>query len=164
MLFSRVDIPPEISSLSPVMDCEGRRKRTRKFADDDDGAVQTVGGSTQAEIVVSEVRPTKKQRCCDNANQDGPHGQSDLLNMVPDEVVTHILSFCGSVVDRFALQTTCKTFQRISNDSDEMLANIKLGGDVTGKGGIILEEDTPATASSKLTPFAKAGNLEAIYM
>lgn len=46
-----------------------------------------------------------------------------------------------------------------------MLVNIKLGGDVeTGKAGIIQEDDTPATTTAALSPFARAGNLEAIYM
>ncbi|KAI2512863.1 hypothetical protein MHU86_1409 [Fragilaria crotonensis] len=71
--------------------------------------------------------------------------------MVPTEVLHHVLAFCGSTQDRFAIQTTCKTFQRISNDSPELLANVSLGGDVNGRGGLLRDEDTPATASIKLT-------------
>jgi hypothetical protein len=33
-----------------------------------------------------------------------------------------------------------------------------------GNDGIILESDTPQSASEKLTPYALAGNLEALYM
>lgn len=90
--------------------------------------------------------------------------ESKLVQMVPTEVLHHVLAFCGSTQDRFAIQTTCKTFQRISNDSPELLANVSLGGDVNGKGGLLRDEDTPATASIKLTPYCQAGNLEAIYM
>lgn len=112
-----------------------------------------------SDVSDSDKRPTKKPRV-----SLGDEAESKFLSMVPDEVVNHVLSFCGSVQDRFALQSTCKTFQRITTDCDEMLANIKLGGDMAGKGGIVTEDDTPATASNKLTPYAKAGNLEAIYM
>ena len=90
--------------------------------------------------------------------------ESKLVQMIPTEVLHHVLAFCGSTQDRFAIQTTCKTFQRISDDSPELLANVSLGGDVTGRGALLREEDTPTTASIKLTPYCQAGNLEAIYM
>jgi hypothetical protein len=87
-----------------------------------------------------------------------------LLNKLPEDVVAHCLSFLGSTKDRFALQTTCKLFNDISN-SDAMLANVDVGGDMeTGKGGIIQEHNSPATAAASLAPFARAGNLQALYM
>ena len=90
--------------------------------------------------------------------------QSGLLGTLPEDVVSHCLSFLNTVEDRFSLQTTCKQFRRISN-SDKMLVNIQVGGDrETGKNGIIQEEDTPETAAVVLAPFSRAGNLEAIYM
>lgn len=93
-----------------------------------------------------------------------PQQQSALLSKIPEDVVAHCLSFLGSVEDRFALQTTCKQFRRISN-SDKMLAKIQVGGDrETGKNGIIREDDTPEKAAVSLSPFVNAGNLEAIYM
>lgn len=98
------------------------------------------------------------------ADKSNPQLGSYLLRMVPEEVVGHVLSFLGSTEDRFALQCTCRQFKRISN-TDAMLVNVKLGGDLeTGKRGIIQEEDTAATAADALTPFARAGNLDAIYM
>jgi hypothetical protein len=117
-----------------------------------------------------EERPLKKSRSVPAPPEGTVRASSKggdvshLLNMIPDDVVNHVLSYCGSTEDRFALQTTCKTFHRISNDCEEILNNVSLGGDVTGKGGIVQEEDTPETAAIKLTPFVKAGNLEAIYM
>merc|ERR1719162_2833414 len=61
-------------------------------------------------------------------------------------------------------QKTCRLFREISN-SELMLSNVDVVGDLeTGKGGIIQENDTPATASAALAPFARAGNLEALYM
>jgi hypothetical protein len=46
-----------------------------------------------------------------------------------------------------------------------MLEKVNISGDVeTGKNGIILETDTPSTAAATLSPFARAGNLEALYM
>ena len=62
------------------------------------------------------------------------------------------------------MQSTCKAFRDISN-SDEMLAKVDVSGNAeTGKGGIIVDDDTPATAAARLAPFARAGNLEALYM
>jgi hypothetical protein len=108
--------------------------------------------------IVSEpqsVSTPKKQ-----AQQQG----SDFLTKVPEDVVAHCLSFLGTAEDRFALQTTCKLFRDISN-SDPMLAQVNVGGDQeTGKHGIIQDHDTPATAAAALAPFARAGNLEALYM
>lgn len=89
---------------------------------------------------------------------------SDFLSKVPDDVVAHCLSFLGTAEDRFALQSTCKLFRDISN-SDVMLEKVNISGDVgTGKRGIIKESDTPSSAAATLAPFARAGNLEALYM
>jgi hypothetical protein len=55
-------------------------------------------------------------------------------------------------------------FRDISN-SDPMLAQVSVAGNFeTGKRGIIQDHDTPATAAVALAPFARAGNLEALYM
>lgn len=98
-----------------------------------------------------------------NASVD-PQLQSDLLRLIPEEVIGHCLGFLGSVQDRYALQTVCVQFKRISN-TDTMLQDIHLGGNhETGQHGIIRESDTPVAAATRLTPFARAGNLESIYM
>lgn len=102
-----------------------------------------------------EATPEKEQR---------PKQTSDFLRKVPEDVIAHCLSFLGTASDRFALQTTCKLFRDISN-SDSMLEKVNISGDVeTGKHGIIKETDTPSTAAATLSPFARAGNLEALYM
>ena len=89
---------------------------------------------------------------------------SDLLCMVPDEVVGHVVSFLGSLQDRFALQCTSRQFYRLSN-SNELLAPMDLGGNIeTGEGGIFRDEDTIDSAVAKVSIFARAGNLEALYM
>ena len=90
--------------------------------------------------------------------------KSQFLSTIPEDVVAHCLGFLGSVEDRRSLQTTCRLFRDLSN-ADSMLAQVKLSGDVeTGKRGIIQDHDTPATAAAALAPFARAGNLEALYM
>lgn len=90
--------------------------------------------------------------------------KSEFLSSVPEDVVSHCLSFLGGAEDRSSLQKTCRLFRDISN-SDEMLETVDLGGNKeTGKGGILNDQDTPATASAKLAPFARAGNPEALYM
>jgi len=89
---------------------------------------------------------------------------SDLIQNLPGDVVANCLSFLGSTEDRHALQNTCKLFRDISN-SDSMLLKVDVVGDLeTGEGGIIQENDTPSTASTALAPFARAGNLQALYM
>jgi hypothetical protein len=86
------------------------------------------------------------------------------IQQLPDDLIAHCLSFSASTNDRYALQCTSKQFKRLSN-TDEMLIGIEVGGDrSTGKNGIIQDNDTPDSASDKLTPFAVAGNLEALYM
>jgi hypothetical protein len=90
--------------------------------------------------------------------------KSSPLEQLPEDLVAHALSFLGTAQDRFALQCTNKQFQRLSNDASH-LAAVQVGGDEeTGLHGIVLETDTPDSASAKLTPFAMAGNLEALYM
>lgn len=103
--------------------------------------------------------------CRINALQKNKNKQtSDLIKKIPGDVVAHCLSFLGSTEDRYSLQNTCKLFREISS-SDCMLSDVDVFGDLeTGKGGIIQEDDTPASASSSLAPFARAGNLQAQYM
>jgi hypothetical protein len=94
----------------------------------------------------------------------GEKSKSSPLEQLPEDLVAHALSFLGTAQDRFALQCTNKQFQRLSNDASH-LAAVQVGGDEeTGLHGIVLETDTPDSASAKLTPFAMAGNLEALYM
>jgi hypothetical protein len=96
--------------------------------------------------------------------QERKKQSTGLTKTLPRDVVAHCLSFLGSAEDRFSLQTTCKLFRHLSN-ADSMLANVDVAGDPeTGKGGIIQEHDTPASAAESLSPFARAGNLEAMYM
>ena len=72
---------------------------------------------------------------------------SDLLCMVPDEVVGHVTSFLGSLQDRFALQCTSRQFHRLS-DSNELPSPMGLGGNIeTGEGGIFRDEDTTADSA-----------------
>lgn len=89
---------------------------------------------------------------------------SDLIKKLPTDVMAACLSFLGTTEDRYALQNTCKAFRDISN-SEEMLEKVDIVGDLdTGHKGIIQEFDTPASASAALAPFARAGNLQALYM
>jgi hypothetical protein len=170
----------------------GGRKRARDDGSSSDGAhcnACCAGGSRTPTLVCSrrrhevgvndhqidhdtEDRPIKRFRgervivavSAPKAKKTETQPQSGLVGTLPEDVVSHCLSFLNSVEDRFALQTTCKQFRRISN-SDKMLMNIQVGGDrETGKHGIIQEEDTPESAAVALAPFSQAGNLEAIYM
>lgn len=174
------------NSLSVAVIEEGERRKRRLHDGESSGAV---GGSRTPTL----VSPDRKFLCgdvqtlCDDEsgrpikrfrgnskivsvrhsiNHHRVQGQqgSEFLTKIPEDVVAHCLSYLGSVIDRFALQTTCKLFRYISN-SDAMLAQVEVGGDLeTGKLGIIQDSDTPTSAASALAPFARAGNLEALYM
>jgi len=90
--------------------------------------------------------------------------RSDLLRMIPEDVVQHVLSFVPTAADRFAIQTSCTVFRQASN-SVAILRNLDLGGDLeTGKLGILTEDASPSSAARALAPIARSGNLEAVYM
>eukprot|EP00978_Attheya_sp_CCMP212_P029911 scaffold108107_cov58-Attheya_sp.AAC.3 len=90
--------------------------------------------------------------------------RSDLLRMIPEDVVQHVLSFVPTAADRFAIQTSCTVFRRASN-SVAILRNLDLGGDLeTGKLGILTDDATPSSAARALAPIARSGNLEAVYI
>jgi len=155
--------------------CSGRpRKRSRgkgKFGD----LVPSSSSSSLSSCSCSCSPCTGRTISITNNNNDKYHPaqqepelkkkqKSDLIQKLPADVVANCLSFLGSTQDRHALQTTCKLFRDISN-SEEMLSNVDVVGDLeTGKGGIIQENDTPSSASGALAPFARAGNLQALYM
>eukprot|EP00934_Nitzschia_sp_Nitz4_P003613 Nitzschia sp. Nitz4//scaffold20_size174350//156002//157460//NITZ4_002132-RA/size174350-snap-gene-0.227-mRNA-1//1//CDS//3329541899//3603//frame0 len=174
-------------TMSMTGEAEGR-KRTRASLEGDSyvGGSRTPTlvsssrrfscGDVQSVSIESNERPQKRckgeddnqsvpqlvdatQECTKDKKQDSP-----LLTVLPPELISHCLSFLGSAEDRFAIQNTCRLFYELSN-SDEMLENVNVSGDMeTGKNGIIQEHDTPATAAAALAPFARAGNLEALYM
>jgi len=134
------------------------RKRTR--------AQEGISGEQSAELNLMQRTQKKQRNGYKTIIETAEYKQekSELMTMIPDDVIGYVLGFCKTVQDRFMMQITCKAIRRISNNSDEILSYIKLGGNVTGRGGIISEDDTPTTTSKKLKPYAKAGNLEAIYM
>jgi MYND finger len=89
--------------------------------------------------------------------------ESDLLRILPEEVLGYVISFLCSLPDRAVLQLTCRQFQRLSN-SDAFFASMNLGGNIeTGQGGIIRDDDTIESAIAKVSLFARVGNLEALY-
>lgn len=179
-LFGRnqyMPMAPDDSSFAASMmileENERKRPRDRNAADSGSGSRTPPLIAASRLVDEEEVRPLKRFR--------GAHGiviavvvptpqkkraapPKATFKALPEDVVAHCLAFLGSVEDRFALQATCKQFQRISS-SNGMMANIQVGGNrETGLHGIIQEKDTPETASEKLDPFARAGNLEAMYM
>jgi hypothetical protein len=158
------DVPPQAPVAASVIENSSSRKRAR-------GSRTPTLVSTKRHIPDSEaeLRPLKIFRGASrnilvtSVTKEVPIASSPLESL-PEDVVAHCLSFVGGVEDRFALQCTSKQFKNIS-DSDDMMLQVNVGGDrKTGMNGIILETDTPVTAADKLTPFALAGNLEALYM
>lgn len=173
------------ADVAPMMlNDEGERKRRRE--------TDSAGGSTTPTLISpvhggssgdlcwdsddSSSRPRKRLRgrCILNSiptlvgaaatETERKKQTSDLLRIVPEDVIAHCLSFLGTAEDRFALQITCKVFRNISN-SDAMLEKLDIcGNEMTGKNGIIQDTDTPSMAAATLAPFARAGNLEALYM
>lgn len=148
----------EVGTRTPTLVCPRRRLEmgVHEHQQDHDVEDRPIKRFKGERVVVAVSAP--KPKASEAKPQPGP------LGTLPEDVVSHCLSFLNTVEDRFSLQTTCKQFRRISN-SEEMLVDIQVGGDrETGKNGIIQDDDTPETAAVVLAPFSKAGNLEAIYM
>jgi len=178
------------NSLSVVVTDDGKRRKRRRGKGD---RIDPVEGSRTPTLVTQSSnfsrgdvqteadndddcdRPAKRLRgqskivsvpqpSLSTPQKEAKQQTSEFLTKIPEDVVAHCLSFLGTTEDRFALQTTCKLFRDVSN-SDSMLAQVNVGGDVeTGKNGIIQDHDTPASAAACLAPFARAGNLGALYM
>lgn len=138
---SFVDLPP------PVMVMEGSsRKRSR-----DTGEKPALGRTVGRED--DSPRPTKLFR---GSERVIPINPPSILESLPEDVLSRCLAFAGGVEDRFAVQTTCQQFRRISNQEE----NLKLV-DVEN---IVTDDDSVESALKKLTPFAESGNLKALYM
>jgi len=153
---------------------EATRKRNRKSVRRTPTLISTHSSVVDADDTLGLKEPPSKRRRGDNdqsipvlkeeAREEEKKDQTCPLAQLPEDVLAHCLSFCSGVEDRFALQCTSKQFRRISN-SDEMMIGIQVGGDKkTGLHGIISETDTPESSACNLLPYARAGNLEAIYM
>ena len=99
------------------------------------------------------VRPIKLFRSSTRKVAVRPEPSIDVL---PEDLLKHCLSFVGGMEDRCALQTTNKQFQKITNCSD-FLRSVEVSN-------IILDSDTPESACEKLKKYAAAGNPEALYM
>lgn len=164
----------EVKAVSPMVIDEATRKRNRKSVRRTPTLISAQSSVVDADDTLGLKEPPPKRRRGEN-DQSIPVLQEEVgkeekrnptcpLAQLPEDVLAHCLSFCSGVEDRFALQCTSQQFRRISN-SDEMMIGIQVGGDKkTGLHGIILETDTPESSACNLLPYARAGNLEAIYM
>lgn len=177
-IFGRMEDPKVVEAareVSPMAVDKATRKRGRKSVRRTPTLVSTQSSVVDGEDTAAAVLPITKRRRGNN-DQSIPvlkdetredEKKKDLscpLAQLPEDVLAHCLSFCSGVEDRFPLQCTSKQFRRISN-SDEMMIGIQVGGDKkTGLHGIISETDTPESSACNLLPYARAGNLEAIYM
>ena len=77
-------------------------------------------------------RDTDDLKSCTNST-------SDLLRILPRELLLKTLGFVGSSADRFALQTACKLFRDLSN-SEEILQSTDLVG-VPAEHGVSTDDD-----------------------
>lgn len=153
-------------------ECSGRPRKRRRGERKIDDLVPSSPSSSSSSPSPSPCTETKISITNSNGRYHPAQQEqelkkkqtSDLIKKLPADVVAACLLFLGSTQDRYALQNTCKLFRDISN-SELMLSNVDIVGDLeTGKGGIIQENDTPSSASVALAPFARAGNLQALYM
>lgn len=171
------------SSYTSEFEQNGRKRRRRNSNCSNSGGSRTPALVTPTRRYSFEIpsdeessnseRPTKRfrgsskivsvPRSISNA-QPIKQQNSAFLNTVPEDAIAHCLSFLGSVEDRRSLQMTCRLFRDLSN-ADSMLAQVSVFGNMeTGKMGIIRDNDSPASVAAALAPFARAGNLEALYM
>jgi hypothetical protein len=153
-------------------ECSGRPRKRRRGERKIDDLVPSSPSSSSSSPSPSPCTETKISITNSNGRYHPAQQEqelkkkqtSDLIKKLPADVVAACLLFLGSTQDRYALQNTCKLFRDISN-SELMLSNVDIVGYLeTGKGGIIQENDTPSSASVALAPFARAGNLQALYM
>jgi hypothetical protein len=101
-----------------------------------------------------------------------PIYSSPLLNRLPSDVLHHALSFIASdPSERPSILRTCKMFHVLANSS-EALRNVDL---FKNHGRILFDFSSsssynqglmlsPSKAVEKLLPFAKCGNVQALYM
>ena len=175
-IFSRMEDPKgeEVQVESPMSVDRATRKRGRKSVSRTPTLISTQSSVVDAEEPGAAGVPPAKRRRGENdqsipvlreeTREEEKKDQSCPLSQLPEDVLAHCLSFCSGVEDRFALQCTSQQFRRISG-TDEMMIGIQVGGDkTTGLHGIISETDTPESSARNLLPYARAGNLEAIYM
>jgi len=164
----------EVKVKTPLIIDEVTRKRNRKSVRRTPTLISTQSSVVEADDTLGLKEPPSKRRRGDNdqsipvlkeeAREEEKKNQTCPLAQLPEDVLAHCLYFCNGVEDRFSLQCSSKQFRRISN-SDEMMIGIQVGGDKkTGLHGIISETDTPESSVCNLLPYARAGNLEAIYM
>ena len=139
-----IDYPPVMVTVGCTMAVS--RKRVRED-EDEHPRVREIGRKD------SPRRPIKQFR---GSTRVIPIHPPSIIERLPEDVLDRCLAFAGGVDDRFAIQATCQQFRRISN-GDEHLKMIDVEN-------IIAEDDTVATALKKLSPFAEAGNLKALYM
>jgi len=76
----------------------------------------------------SKVNLSKEIFNCNTTTTTTEHQSSDLLQLLPNDILAQCLSYVGTRTDRFSLQVTCKRFQELSN-ANSMLAIVQLGGD-----------------------------------
>ena len=83
-------------------------------------------------LIVESVENVKVSSQLVLSSKDDLNGSSDqpsiLLQMLPSHVLSKCLAYIADRPNRFAIQTTCTLFNRLSNE-DDMLVDIDLGGD-----------------------------------
>ena len=74
----------------------------------------------------TDISP-KKSETIENGGSGTIHQPSDMLRLLPPHVLSKCLSFLSTRSERYALQTACTLFRRLSNE-DHMLASVDVGG------------------------------------
>ena len=125
-------IKRKITSFLPFStttnDSLGEDERPNKRQRYDDVVVATPRLLTEPTTSsISKVNLSKEIFNCNTATTTTEH-QSDLLQLLNNDILAQCLSYVGTRSDRFSLQVTCKRFQELSN-ADSMLAIVQLGGD-----------------------------------
>lgn len=87
-----------------------------------------------------------------------PDKDNSLLKKIPSEVVLHIMTYLTTLSDYNKVQLVCRQFRDLSN------MNCILSALNITKMDIISQNDMPIDAQTRLCKYAKACNLEALYM
>jgi len=133
-LLLRRNTGPEAIEEKRRSDHEGNVSKRRKVEEDRTSSPQSV----------ASVESTKTS--------------SPLLKKIPSEVVLHIMTYLTTLTDYNKLQLVCRQFRDLSNNKC-VLQSLQIT-----KMPIIMEDDGPLDAQTRLYKYAKACNLEALYM
>jgi len=137
--------------------------------------IESFGNPTSISLAIDPSEPTlQSEHIPLNRHLIYPVNPSPILNRLPLDVLQHALSYVASdLSERPSILRTCKMFHVLANSADilrnfdlfqnhgRILFDFSSSSANHGPQGLML---SPYNAVERLLPFAKCGNLQALYM